>query len=146
MALTTVSFYQYTGDPRVANKSLGNAVHTTSTISPLETLSNLEMRLTVNYDDDIMTANYCEADGLYYKITDRKRGMAGSAEITARLDSVLSFWNQIKNCPSVCERSTTQYNGKINDPLYPVQQRRTIETKKLFELPNTDVQVLAYIE
>lgn len=141
----SVTFYKYTGDPRVANKSLGSAVHTTSTIAPLEPLSNLEMRLIVNYDADIMTANYCLANGLYYKITDRKRGMAGSAEITARLDSVLSFWDQIKTCPAIIERSEKAYDGEINDPLYPVKQRKKVECKKLFEFPNSDRIVIWYI-
>lgn len=145
MALGTVTFYKYTGDPRVANKSLGTAVHTTGSLKPLEPLSNLEVRIVVNYDEDIMTANYCESEGLYYKITDRKRGLAGAAEITARLDSLLSFWSEISTCPAIIERAENAYDGEINDPLYPVKQRSEVECRRLFSFPNSDRIVIWYI-
>lgn len=146
MALSAANFYKYTGDPKVANKSLGSVVVSSGAIKPLENLSNLSVRLLVNYNSSVMSCNYFEFEGLYYKITDREYTPSSGMQITATLDSLKSYYTQIKECDAVCERSSTKYNSKVNDPLYPVEQRKQVWIKKLFDLPNTDIQVLGYIE
>lgn len=45
------NFYKYTGDPRVANKSFDstNIVYTCSSIKPIEPLSDLDIKLIIDY-------------------------------------------------------------------------------------------------
>ena len=148
----SVTFYKYTGDPRVANKSIENAVGTAVTLHPLEPISNLEVKMIINYQSTLMTANYFSADGMYYEITDRKRLQAEAMEITGRLDSVKSYWDQVKNCDSIVERSTVKYNSKIDDPIYPTEQKFVEETIALFNVAAStegapqDIIVFGFVE
>lgn len=140
-----VIFYNYTGDPRVANKTLTNGYGAT-TLNPLREISNLEIEFDINYNENVMNADYVAAEGKYYKITNRERLLAGGMRIKAKLDSVKSYWDQIKNCDAIVERSTVKYNGEINDPMYPVKQRQITECIRLFSVPEEDEIVIGVVE
>lgn len=119
-------FYTYYGDPRIANKNLGSSVHSCAAIHPLEPLSDVQIRLIINYPDNsegkpaVMSANYVEIDGLYYHIDDKKRLPGGALEIIATIDGLLSYWGEISACDSICRRSSTGTNAYISDGLYQV--------------------------
>lgn len=135
MALTTIDFYNYTGDPAVANKNLGSVVGTTATLKPLENISNLDIRIVIDYNESFMGCNYIGADGAYYKITDRQRAPAGAMMITARIDGVKTYWAQIANCPCVAARSANQYtlyipDNKIKLKSYTMQETLTDDAKR----------------
>ena len=140
-----VTFYNYTGDPRIANKTFTNGYGAT-TLNPLREISNLEIEFDINYNANIMNADYVAAEGKYYKITNRERLLAGGMRIKAKLDSLASYWNQVRNCDAIVERSTVKMNSKINDPKYPVEQKKVIETIKLFDLPDNDEVIFGIIE
>lgn len=151
MALGTATFYKCTDDPRVANKTV-TAISggVTGTLKPLETLSNLEARIVVNYIESCMVADYFSiVDNsltMYYKITNRERGLAGEMIITGTLDSVLTYWNTLKTCKGIVARSSKWYDGSINDPMYPVKQRMVTECFKLFDFPEEDEVIIGLIE
>ena len=145
MAFGAAIFYTFTGDPKTANKSL-TQVASSAALQPLEPINNLTARLVVDYKSAAFGADYFSFDGKYYKITDRKALTAQALEITGAVDTLKTYWNQIKDCPAVCERSTTKYNSKVNDPLYPVEQKKQVWVKNLFDLPNNDITVFGYIE
>lgn len=144
-----VTMYTYKGDPRVANKTL-TLQGTTKTINPLEPMSNLRMRMVLNYVPENMTADYFSylenGTTMYYKIVDRQRLPAQAMEIIGELDSVLTYWDNIKDCDCIVDRSTVKYNSKIDDPLYPTIQQLTEETEWLFTVSNEDVVVLGIVE
>lgn len=141
MALGTATFYKCTDDPRVANKTV-TAISggTTGIIKPLEPLSNLDARLVVNYKQDCMFADYFSisdnGNTLYYKITNRERGLAGEMIITGTLDSVKTYWGTLKDCSATCARNETIYNSQFVDPKYMMYQNREVETKKLGNFSN----------
>ncbi len=122
-----VTFYNYTGDPRVANKTFTNGYNATI-LNPLREISNLEIEFDINYNTNVMNADYVAAEGKYYKITDRERLLAGGMRIKAKLDSVKTYWDQIKNCDATCGRNQTKYNSQFVDPKYMMLQNREIET------------------
>lgn len=135
MALTTVDFYNYTGDPAVANKNLGTVVGSTATLKPLENISNLDIRIVIDFKENFMGCNYIGCDGAYYKITDRQRAPAGAMMITARIDGVKSYWEQIKLCPCLASRSASRYtlyipDNKIKLKSYTKQQTLTDDYKR----------------
>lgn len=137
------NFYKYTGDPRVANKALGNVIYTCSSIKPLEALNDLDIKLIIDYpyfiDEQgktidrktnlevngvnvypaglpnagqiipvkpfLMDANYVAFDKYYYRITSKERLTANSLAIYATIDSLKSYWNEIKNCEAIGLRS-----------------------------------------
>lgn len=119
-------FYRYTGDPRIANKSLGSPVYSCASIHPLEPLSDVQIRLIIDYPDNssgkpaVMDANYVAIDGLYYHIDDKKRLTGAALEIIATIDGLLSYWSEISVCDSICRRSSTGTNAFIQDSLYQV--------------------------
>lgn len=144
MALA-ITFYTYTGDPRIANKSLTDGFGGT-TLSPLRPISNLKVEFDITYNANVVNANYCAIEGKTYKIIDRQRLPAQGLRIIAELDSLITYWNQVKNCEAIVERSTVQYNAKINDPKYPVEQKKTVEAKRLFSMRPENEIIFGYIE
>lgn len=146
MALGKVDFYTYTGDQKTANKNLGSVVASSGQIKPLEPLSNLSVLFTLDYKSAAMGCNYIGFGGMYYKIQDRKFLTGGGMEITARLDSLLSYWAQVKESPCVCERSSSIYDSDMNDSKYPVYQKQDIQTKHIDTLDNDDYIVFGIVE
>lgn len=146
------NFYKYTGDPRTANKALGNVIYTCSSIQPLEALNDLDIKLIIDYPDNtsgkpaLMDCNYVAIDNKYYKITSKDRLTARGLAIYATIDGLLTYWNEVKECPSIVERSTVKYNSEINDPQYPVNQRLDVEVKSVCDLGDDDEMIFYYIE
>ena len=142
------NFYKYTGDPRTANKAVGNVIYTCSSIQPLEALNDLDIKLIIDYPDKpaVMDCNYVAIDNKYYKITSKDRLTARGLAIYATIDGLLTYWGEVSNCPSVVERSTVKYNSEINDPQYPVEQRLKVEVKTLCDLGDNDELIFYYIE
>ena len=141
MALGAATFYTCTDDPRVANKepsAISGGV--TGTLKPLEPLSNLEARIVVNYIESCMVADYFSIDDnsltMYYKITNRERGLAGQMIITGTLDSVLTYWDKLKDCSATCGRNEKIYNSQFVDPKYMMIQNREIETFRIGNFAN----------
>lgn len=156
MALGTATFYKYEGDPRTSNKTMGNAVATSAQLHPLQSLSNLDAKLICDYQENAMSANYFECDGLYYKITNRERLTAGAMAITGTLDSLKSYWAQIVQCPCILGRGNLErVNSQFSDPLYPTYQASAVQVfgaaSGLFSLAtdssgnNQDENVFAYV-
>lgn len=128
------NFYKYTGDPRVANKNLGSAIYTCSSIQPLEPLSDLDIKLIIDYPNnslgkpEVMDCNYVAIDNLYYKITNKERLPANGLAIYATIDGLLSYWTEVQECNGTCARSESVYNSQFVDPKYMLIQNREIET------------------
>lgn len=97
---------------------------------------------------NVTTGNYAYIDttGFYYWIESKNIVRDNYTVLSLRRDPLTSFATSIKKSPCVCERSTKKYNSKVNDPLYPVEQRKQVWAKELFAFPNTDIQVFGYIE
>lgn len=128
-----IEFYKFYGDPRTANKNLGNQVGSDVTLQPLEAISNLEVRMIINYNSDFFECNYFTAESMVYHITGMRRLTAEAMEITGRLDSVASYWDKIKKCPCMCDRTADAARGTffINDPILRTNQYTLDETISL---------------
>lgn len=128
-----VSFYKFYGDPRTANKNLGAQIGSTITLQPLEKISNLDVRMIINYNSAIFDCNYFVAENFIYNVTSRNRMTAEAMEIIGRLDSVSSYWDAIKNCPCMCNRTADAARGTffINDPVMRTNQYTLDETISL---------------
>ena len=127
------NFYKYSGDPRVANKVFPDTPeYSCSTIQPLEPLSDLEIRLIIDYPNPeegrtkpkVMDCNYVAIDGLYYKITNKERLPASSLAIYATIDGLASYWNQISQCEGFCKRAGNKVDGYISDPVLQTYPER----------------------
>lgn len=128
-------FYKYAGDPRVANKQFPppeQAEYSCATIQPIEPLSDLEIRLIIDYPVQsganvkpaVMNCNYVAIDGLYYKITNKERLPAKSLAIYATIDGLTSYWNQVSQCEGFCKRAGNKVDGYISDPVLQTYPER----------------------
>lgn len=146
------AFYKYMGDPRVANKSLGSSVHSCALIKPLEPLSDIEVRLIINYPDNtagkpaVMTANYVAIDGLYYQITNKERLPGNALAIYATLDGLLSYWNYVKNCPVIFARSSNEAAPDFQDPKFVIECGYETDTINIGSLGDGSTIVLGYVK
>ena len=163
------NFYEYTGDPRVANKSMGTAVHTCSSIAPLEALSDLEIKLLINYPYHIdgyentspgasvypssgsqvpavMRANYVAIDNNWYQITSKERLPGNALAIYATLDGVKSYWNSIRVCSCMFKRSSNAAAPDFQDPEYVVQCGYLQDTVDGPGIGDGSIIVLGYVK
>lgn len=72
---------------------------------------------------DVVTANYCKipAFGRYYYIEERNVVREGLTLLTLRVDVLMSWAAEIKNCPAVFERSQTLVNAYVRDNMVKQQ-------------------------
>lgn len=126
-----VTFYTSADDPRQIKKTF-SAVGSATTLSPLEPISNLEVRMKIDYQAALMNANYFAADSKYYKITDRKRLPAGGEEIVGKVDVLATYQTQLQNCGVIAQRSANMYNADYPDNKYAVEQDYDVQTMALW--------------
>lgn len=121
------NFYVYTGDPRRADKGLANqtAVHSCSSIAPLEALSDTQIKLIIDYPVQsgntrpaVMGCNYVAIDDLWYKITNKERLTGGALAIYGEIDGIYSYLSGVLASPAVVRRSSGSVDSYIHDHLY----------------------------
>lgn len=120
MAGTNVTFYSYTGDPRVANKTFA-AAGAAVALEPFETIGDLSIRMVIDYQDGLLNADYFYAEGKYYRITEREKMTATRMRISGTVDALTTYWSAIAACPCVVERNTTVNNWWIDDGKRPYE-------------------------
>ena len=123
-----VSFYLCTDDPRKLDKSM-SGIGSATALSPLEPISNLEVRMKIDYQEALMSANYFLADGKYYKITDRKRLPAGGEEIIGKVDVLKTYSGAIKAAECICERSSSMCSADFADNKFNIKQNYITQVK-----------------
>lgn len=132
-----MAFYYSSDDPRKLDKSM-TAIGTATTIQPLEPVSNLEVRVKINYQEALLSANYFVADGKYYKITDRKRLPAGGEELIGKVDVLKTYSGAIKSAECICERSSAMCSADFADNKFNIKQNYAVQTKVLGTIGTDD--------
>lgn len=139
-----VTFYTFTGDDRVINKSLGDAIGEKE-CTVQDACSILAPRLTLNYDGSLVSCNYIYIGtwGRYYKITDITVDEGGRMYVSAIVDAGLSWWSQVSSCTASVSRSEQTGVGNIIDnqlPINPTEESTYVET-----IPGAPAKGLTYI-
>lgn len=141
----TITVYNFTGDPKTLDKSGGQLVgRFTGQIN--DAIANDAPQVIVNGTVTAGNMAYIDTLNMWYNVTEKTVLREGLTALQCTADPCTRYARQIKASRCVCERSTAKYNGQINDPRYPVKQRKAVEVKKLFEMSNADAVVMAYIE
>lgn len=99
----------------------------------------------VNYDASIIDYNYCMANGKSYFMKIQTEP-GGAMRLICTEDVLNSFATGILNAKATALRSYSQYDGKFNDPKYPVIQRKSIETVPLFKMSESESIIFGWIE
>jgi len=143
-----VTFYNYTGDARKADKEL-NAINNTAVSCSVQdgcTLINPIIKL--NYNAAYFDADYFYiADwGRYYKMTNPTVDEGGRMYITGIVDPIKSFWSEISNSPVMVIRQENAGITLVPDEMLPIQQNReTVYIQDIGDPLISDINyVLAY--
>ena len=118
------SLYQYSGDPRVVNKTsnLRNKSDLTLYLNtPCDVINPV---FCINYDKNWTKYNYAYIPdwGRYYYIVDFKTDKAGKLYISMKIDVLNTYSTFIKACPAtVIRQENAGINYVIDEklPLYP---------------------------
>ena len=141
----SIAFYNYTGDPRVANKNLSGS-SLTMTAEPLESVGTLTASYRLDYAAAVMGCNYFVADGKVYKIIERTRDPAQGMTVTGREDALATYYNQVIACNAIIARNTNHYSMDIQDSRYVYKQRRNISTVDVGGISDDDFIAFGFVE
>ena len=120
-----VSFYNYTGDSRVANKNLSQiSGDINCDIQDGCTLINPLLKL--EYNSAYFNADYFYISewGRYYKMTNPTVDDGGRMYITGVVDPIKSFWSEISSSPAMITRQENAGITIVPDEMLPIQQNR----------------------
>ena len=120
-----VSFYNYTGDSRVANKNLSQiSGDINCDIQDGCTLINPLLKL--EYNPNYFNADYFYISewGRYYKMTNPTVDDGGRMYITGVVDPIKSFWSEIRSSPAMITRQENAGITIVPDEMLPIQQNR----------------------
>jgi hypothetical protein len=131
--------YNTTSNPKALNKDLTNSIQI-ETIKPYEPVSDLEGYVIVDYNSAYENMNYAAYDNDYYFITDREKIIGGKMKLYLRMDVLMSFRNDIVNCPIVALRSeiASKHNAYIQDGLRVTYANREMDTFAIGDLTKDD--------
>ena len=142
----TVTFYSVSDDPRVLNKTLGDAVATLSAVEIWGECSIMDPVLKLVYDADLLDANYCYISDWkrYYYI--ENYDLSNGREMYVRMHEDVLMSNATAIGELECTIVRTAQNGKANlyldDGKFKVLNYPRIQTKKF---PNSLNKALAYV-
>lgn len=120
-----VDFYKTQDDQRVMYKSLTDKK---TVYAYLKDDTNIMRPVYwVSYDADLLSYNYLQAGGKSYYIDQITAGTGGQLGIACRVDVLMTYADQIMQCPVIVSRSTNNYNAYIQDPERAFYQHSTAQ-------------------
>jgi len=106
MASFTIEFRVNKSDPKTAEKTLDPNKKYQKPCTPYEALDDLNGFVIIDYDPNVMECNYAEYDSKQYFVTDRIRQPGQKLQISLRIDSLSTYWDQIKTCQALLATTT----------------------------------------
>lgn len=128
----TLGLYENKSDERVLNKSITSVAtyegylrdesSITNPVVLIEGIFNIYNNGNINY-------MYLPDYRRYYYITDIIQKRANLVEIHGRVDVLMSFKDEIKNCSGIVKRQANKWNLYLDDGSLKVYQNKVIITK-----------------
>lgn len=143
----TIIVYNYNDDPRRLDKTnYFTAVQTHTATAANDEIDIITPQILVHANQ--ITGNYAKINDLggYYWIKEKTVVRQGLTLLSLKRDPAMTFLSGILNAPCICARNQNSYDSAFPDNRYPVIQRKTIETKALYTLGNSDSIVFAFVE
>lgn len=118
----TADFYKNDDDPKVVNKTLGNAI-TSATCSPYGTVDIVAPVLELDYNANVLECNYCYISDFnrYYFINDISVSPANKMIVSCSVDVLKTYSGSIGNLKACITRSES-----IGGPTYIIDDRLPI--------------------
>lgn len=129
-----ITFYKNNSEDNKLDKDLtqiismnGDLKNETSIINPvIRIIGSMDNYADCNY-------MYISAFKRYYFIRDIRSVRNGVLEITAHVDVLMSYKDQIKNCTGIVARNENDYNLYLDDGIFKCYSNPMIQT---FNFPN----------
>lgn len=123
----TIILYTNISEYNAVNKSLTELVTLTGTLRESSSIIDPVIAL-ADVDEYISTANfaYIPEFGRYYFITGIESLLNGLWRFSMHIDVLYTYREQIKRNKAIIERNELQYDLKLNDGLFQVQQNPRI--------------------
>lgn len=114
--MTSINLYNTTDDANVANKTL-NLVEANVACDIYENCTMLQPRLILTYSETRMNCSYIRVFNRYYNIVSKDLQPGGKMVITCTIDTVLTYWDQIKNLPCTVTRTGNSPTEIVDEKL-----------------------------
>lgn len=140
----TLTLYKCSDDQRTLNKTLTDAI--TRTVQLKNDTDLLSPTFLLAYDATILAGyNYAEMDGRYYFITDVGGVLGGQLRISCKTDVLMTYKDQIMQCPIIVDRSSSNWNAYIQDNERGFYQYVTNQYVSLGDIGYPDIIVMATV-
>lgn len=135
MSLLSITYYNMTSDPIVANKTLTSVGSANGTFRA--GVDVLRPRFGVDAGSCPDNCNYVYIVGLgrYYYVTGRNKLTSGLEELQLYVDVRKSFLTELKACSGIVERNTNNYDMYLPDSMIPVSAKRATSCYKFTNTP-----------
>lgn len=119
-----LEFYSVSDDPRKAQKTLGNVVHTVNNAAIYRECSLLTPEFLVEYSPSVVACNYLYAGvtigettyGSYYFIKDRIVMPGGRMVVICEEDVLSTWWHKLKDCTANVIRQESEAHFSSTSP------------------------------
>lgn len=141
--MDTITFYSTSDDSRVLNKSLSGATNRECNIYGDITLG--QPSFLVAYDEALFSKNYLywPLVNRYYYITNITGSKGERLLITAKVDPLMSFRNQIENLSCVIDRAASNRSKWIDDNVYPMEASTQVQNYQFSSTPFSTADVVS---
>lgn len=141
--MDTITFYSTGDDSRVLNKSLSGATNRECNIYGDITLG--QPSFLVAYDEALFSKNYLywPLVNRYYYITNITGSKGERLLITAKVDPLMSFRNQIENLSCVIDRAASNRSKWIDDNHYPMEASTQVQNYQFSSTPFSTADVVS---
>ena len=141
MSLLSITYYNMTSDPIVANKTLTSVGSANGTFRA--GVDVLRPRFIVDAGSCPDNCNYVYIVGLgrYYYVTGRNKLTSGLEELQLYVDVRKSFLTELKASSGIAQRNENNYNMYLPDGV-PVSAKKALAIKKFSDTPFTNASTL----
>ena len=141
--MDTITFYSTGDDNRVLNKQLSGATNRECNIYGDITLG--QPSFLVAYDEALFSKNYLywPLVNRYYYITNITGSKGERLLITAKVDPLMSFRNQIENLSCVIDRAASNRSKWIDDNVYPMEASTQVQNYQFSSTPFSTADVVS---
>lgn len=110
------TFYKSTAPPNKVDKSsMLTQVKTVNGLNPYQEVDVMKVRLILEYDEQLVTANYAKVDDFYYFIDEPILRVGGQIVMDLTKDPLMSNLDELMRMEVIVDRSSNEFNSYVFD-------------------------------
>lgn len=110
------TFYKSTAPPNKVDKSsMLTQVKTVNGLNPYQEVDVMKVRLILEYNEQLVTANYAKVDDFYYFIDEPIFRIGGQIIMDLTKDPLMSNLSELLAMKVIVDRSSNEFNSYVFD-------------------------------